>query len=97
MSRDATTFAVVCATALAAWVVVALIRHASRVIDDAPYVISDPDELAACVARHPSQVRTYCGRCGARECVCGAGVGDEAEAWLRELPDVPYDHEREGL
>lgn len=72
-------------------------RGAQGVIDDAPYVITDPGQHAACVARHPSQVRTYWACCGREDCICGTGLGDVVEAWLAGVHERPYDHEKDGL
>lgn len=98
MTRDQFGAWVLIAIALAA--PTALIIHAALrdvfanaqgVIDDAPYVITNPQQYAASKNRHPSQVRTYWACCGHEECTCGTGLGDQAEAWLRARGEQVYD------
>lgn len=86
MSPDLERFLTVIAVVVLLLGLIALTRRAFRKAAR----ITDTEALAACVAHHPSQVRTYCGTCGHEECVCGAGVGDQAEAWLRARGEV-YD------
>ena len=91
MSPDVQRYLAVLAAAALLLVLFALARRAAAtVIDDAPYVITDPERHAACVARHPSQARTYCGACGQEDCTCGTGLGDVVEAWLAGQNDRPY-------